>query len=476
MSFQARWARFAARGAISPRKSKLGIASLAGLVLAAATAPASYAQTQFTDAGGSFLAHVRAICPQLNAGRTNPGASPAEQDLFLRCNGALNPTAATSSQANILDQYFGVQAVAAQSDGLNLGNRPTQAVAGRLDAMASQMKGRSTASLINSGKPIMVASLDQDSVGLLGGVRESRLDGFLSVGGFKGEQDTTSTELGFDEDGYWVAAGLDYQFSDAFGAGVAVGYVDGSADFDGIGGEASGGSLDTKAWSVSAYGVFSPTEKLTVTGLFAAGSTDFDNARNISVIDQNGNPGGNGGQGAPAAINRQALGSTSADTYQATIGISYDAMTGPISITPHADLTYYKAEIDGYTESGAAGLNLRFDGQDVESLRLTAGATIAHDISMEWGTIQPYASAAAVWEMKDDAQQVLARYAAAERVAPASSFIITTNPADDLSFTVSVGAQFQWANGIRAFAEYGTVLGLDDVTYNALSFGLRKSF
>lgn len=448
--------------------------TLVALAVAAATAPGAMAQ-KFTDAADSFQNHVKYICPKLATLRSDPSGTALEQDLFLRCNGALNPTAQTTSKENILDQYFGVQAVAAQSDGLALGNRPNQAVAGRMEAMASSMKGRTA---FNSGKPILVASIAQDSSGLLGGVRQSRLDGFFSAGGFMGEQDSTSDELGFDDDGVWVAGGIDYQVNNAFGVGGAIGYIDSSAEFGEVGGQASGGSLDTTGWSISGYGVWNATNKLTVTGLISYGQSEFDNTRLINIVDQNGNPSGGGAQGNAQAVRRRALGNTEADNFQATLGASYDLITGEASLTPAVDVTWYKADIDGFSETGAQGLNLTFGSQEVESVRITAGATAAQTISASWGVFQPYVKAQLVWELKDDAQQVTAFYSAIGRVPadPASTFVISTNPSDDVSWNLGIGAQVQWSNGLRGFAELSGVVGLDNVKHGALSLGLRKAF
>ncbi|MEL6780833.1 MAG: autotransporter outer membrane beta-barrel domain-containing protein [Pseudomonadota bacterium] len=451
-----------------------------GVMLCGATANAQ----SFTDAGGSFRNHVATICPVLAQQRDT---ASNEQDLFLRCNGALSQPAAANAgltgltdQGAILDQYLGVQGIAQQADAATEATRGDQAVAGRLSAIGGQLRGRQFAGLTQP-RAILLASNDPDQfmVPDNSGLRERALDGFLSIGGYDGDQDTTSQELGFDQEGWWIAGGLDYQFSDTLIAGAAISYVDGTADFDSIGGVQSGGSMNSESWSVSAYGSLLATEKLELNGLVSFGQADFRNKRNISVVDRNGDANGGGGQSDQdnlATINRTAVSDSEADTIQLTVGGSYALyQEGGVSFTPTAELSYYNADIDGFSETGAGGLNLTYDSQEVDSLRASVGAIWQNAINTDWGVFVPYARGAAVFELQDDEQSVRARYTAAQRVSD-SSFTITTNPADESSFDIAVGASAIMPGGFSAFAEYTTVLGLDNVSHQGIALGLRMEF
>lgn len=442
------------------------------------TTTAANAQS-FDGAGGSFLDHVSTICPVL---AVNRDTATNEQDLFLRCNGALSGPSSgltgLTSQGDVLDQYYGVQNVAQQADAATKATRADQAIAGRVSAVSGQMRGRQYAGYMQP-RPILLAAANPDEITLPEGPRDSKLDGFLSIGGYDGEQDTTDQELGFDQEGFWVAGGLDYAFSQSLVGGVALSYVDGTADFKSIGGLESGGSMNSESWSIAAYGIYLPNEKWEFNGLFSFGQTDFKNKRRIEVVDRNGDATGGGGQSDQnnlAIIQRTAVSETEADTLQFTLGTSYAMYEkGGTSVTPFAELTYYNADIGGFSETGAEGLNLTFDSQEVDSLQASFGATWSKVMNADWGVFIPYARGRAVFEFQDDEQSVRARYTAAQRVSD-SSFTVTTNPADESSFDVALGASAIMPNGFSAFAEYQTVLGLDNVTHNAIAFGLRMEF
>jgi len=449
--------------------------SAATVVSAVATANAQ----AFDDAGDSFLTHVATICPVLAQQRDT---ATDEQDLFLRCNGVLSqPSAELSgltSQGDVLDQYLGVQNVAQQSDAATKATRGDMAIAGRMSAVSGQLRGRQFADLMQP-RPIILASSNPDEISLPAGPRDGKLDGFLSVGGYDGEQDTTAQELGFEQDGFWLAAGLDYAFSNSLVAGAAVSFVDGSADFDAIGGTSSGGSLDTESLSFSLFGVYLPGDKWEVNGLVSVGQADFSNSRVISVVDRNGDPDGGGGQSDQdnlATINRVATSDSEADTLQLTVGTSYLLYDqGGMSVTPTAELSYYNADIGGFSETGAQGLNLTFDSQEVDSLQASIGAIWSGVVNANWGVFLPYARGRAVFELEDEEQTVRARYTAAQRVSD-SAFTITTNPADESSFDLALGASAVLPNGFSAFAEFQSVIGLENVSHQAIAAGFRVEF
>ena len=310
--------------------------------------------------------------------------------------------------------------------------------------------------------------------------RKGKFDGFASLGGFETEQDSTSNELGFDLDGFWIAAGVDYQFSDRFIGGAALSYVDSSADFDAIGGLSSGGTTDTESTAITLYGsylVSDPFElnAFELNGLLSIGQAEFETTRTISVVDKN-----NGGINAItdnnfATVNRTATSSTDADTVQASFGASYSMYyDNGVSVTPTANLTYYNADIDGFSESGSNGLNLIFDGQEVDSLQASIGANVSRPFSADWGVVIPYARAAAVFELEDTEQTVRGRYVVAQNQS--DNFIIQTNDADSRTIDVAFGATAQFANGASAFAEYSTILGFKNVDHQAISIGVRFQF
>lgn len=453
----------------------------AGIGLSLMIMPGATAQ-DFGE-GTDFVDYVRRTCGALAGlgdGRTN-----TQTDLFQRCNGALNAPGTSdqglSAQGDILDQYIGVQGVSAQSDGLSRTSRADQFVSARLNVISGQMRSGQFANLMTE-RPVLLASNDPDSVDLSGTSlsREGRWDGFASLGGFQTDQDSTSDELGFDVDGFWFAGGVDYSFNDRLIAGAAVSYVDSSADFNSIGGLSSGGTTDTESIALTLYGSYLLTDPYELNawelnGLLSFGQSDFETSRDISIVDKNGGGINAISDGNFATVNRTATSSTDADNIQASIGVAYSMYSdNGVSFTPSANLTYYYSEIAGFSESGSNGLDLIFDDQEIDSLQASIGANVSKPYSTDWGVVVPYARANGVFELQDTAQTVRGRYAVA--INQDDSFVIRTNDADEFVVDFAVGASAQFANGASAFAEYSTMLGLENVDHQAVSVGVRIEF
>ncbi len=433
--------------------------------------------------GTDFVDYVRRTCGAL--ARLGDQRTSTQTDLFQRCNGALNAPGSSdlglSSQGDILDQYLGVQGVSAQSDGLSRTNRADQFVSARLNVISGQMRSGQFADLLVD-RPVLLASNDPDSVDLSGTSlsREGRWDGFASLGGFQTEQDSTTDELGFDVDGVWFAGGVDYSFSDRLIGGAALSFVDSTADFSSIGGLSSGGSTDTESVALTLYGSYLLSDPYALNawelnGLISVGQSDFETSRNISIVDKNGGGINSIADGNFATVNRTATSSTEADTFQASFGAAYSMYyKNGVSFTPSANLTYYNSKVDGFGETGADGLDLVFDEQEIDSLQASIGANVSRPYSADWGVLVPYARANAVFELQDTAQTVRGRYTVA--TDQNDSFVIRTNDADEFVVDLAVGASAQWANGASAFAEYSTMLGLENVDHQAFAVGVRFEF
>ena len=463
-------------------KATAVLASLVTVSMGQANAQAS--GTSFGDNSTSFRAHVAEICPVLGQSTMR---NEDQTDLFLRCNGILargqSELEGLSESGDLLDQYIGLQNIAQQSDAATQPNRAEQAVSNRVTSISSQLRSRQFAS-VGQARPVLMASNDPSAIPDMSASPRSALDGFLTFGYFDGEQNTTVDELGFEQDGYWVSGGLDYAFSDTFVVGAAATYNDSSADFDAVGSLTSGGGMESESWSVSAYGVYLPTENLEFNGLISFGQADFSNTRRISGTDKNGDGDANIANGETVAtIDRTASSESKADTFQITAGGSYAFyLDDGVSLIPDVEVSYYNADIGAFTETGADGLDLAFGDQEVDSLRVSVGGTLNRAFSADWGVLVPYVRARVISELEDDEQNIVVSYAAIQGIqrpdgSPLdSSFVITTNPADELSGDVAIGASAVWTNGFSGFAEYSTVVAFEDVTYNSLTLGLRYEF
>ena len=120
--------------------------------------------------------------------------------------------------------------------------------------------------------------------------------------------------------------------------------------------------------------------------MLSFGQTDFDHARNINLTDADVN-----GTGVSADIVRTATSSTTADTTQFAVGGSYHGLsTGNFVVTPTAEISYYKSEIDAFVETGALGVDLEFQAQEVESIQARIGANASLTYSTDFGIVAPF--------------------------------------------------------------------------------------
>ncbi len=393
----------------------------------------------------STAAYVGALCPNLTPGT----------DLRSRCAAALGASATTPSLATVALEQITPQELLAQGGVIDGAiSSGTSAVAGRVAALSQMGLGGRIAAY----RPIILAAAG-DTAGL-GGATVPPLQAFVNVVVGGGDKDANRLETGYDYNAKSITAGLDYRFSDGFTGGVALSYGETDLDFD-----ASGGKLDAEAVVVSAYGLFTLSQRVQLTALVAYGQIDYASDRNINYAES-----------ATSTISRIVHGDTNGDQWEGTITLSY-AMDGKDgwSYGPSLAVSAKRLELDAFAETGANGLNLAFEDQTAKSLQLIAGFDVSRTISTQRGVISPYARLQSVYETKDDSRSVRVRY-----VADTTGFFqgsrLTTSPPDRWRFLLGGGIAAQFTGGWSGFADAETILGLEDVTGYNFTFGLRKEF
>jgi outer membrane autotransporter protein len=344
-------------------------------------------------------------------------------------------------------------------------------VGARLNALRMGAKGFSTTGLNLSspdvGAPLSaLASLGKLLVGEggasgddEGGLLDSRLGIFVNGSVRWGSKDATERESGFDFDSEGVTLGADYRFSDTFVAGLALGYASAEADF-----ASRGGNQDSTGYSGSLYGSWYGDAGYIDT-ILSYGQVDYDSVRNIEI--------------ASLDIRDTALGETDGTQWAIGLGAGYDLGTGALRFGPTGSMSYIRVDVDGFTErtTGSSGLAMRFTDQTGESLMVKVGGQLSYAISRKWGILSPQARFDFVHEMMNDAQQLTVRFANSaptlEPGQPGDSFVVLTDNPDKNFFNWAVGLTATLANGFAGFIDYESVAGLDTITSEELSFGLR---
>jgi outer membrane autotransporter protein len=431
----------------------IGLSSLAAAPAALAQAGPSPATPALVAAAGgnpqyqSTAAYIGALCPNLTPG----------SDLRLRCAGALSaavnaaPLAANAltwiTPEELLSQSASVDGATAQA---------ASAVAGRLSSLGRVGFRGGVASLY---RPVVLASADDSAAGM-GGIEPSRLQAFVNVVGGEGDRDTDLYETGYDFNQRSITGGADYRFSDAFTGGLALSYGKTKLGFD-----SAQGVMHIRTVAGSAYGLWTVNDRIQVSAIVGYSGVRYSSDRPITYVES-----------ATTTINRLAESTTHGHQWEGTVTVSYalPASDG-WSFGPSLALSAQTLHLKAFDETGANGLNLSFPKQTIDSLQVILGFDVSKAISTASGVITPYGRAQAVFETKDDRRTVRVRYTA-DTTGFFQGISLRTSAPDRTRFLLGGGLAGQFANGLSAFADVETVVGLRDVSGYVATLGVRKEF
>ena len=334
-------------------------------------------------------------------------------------------------------------------------------VNGRLLALRSGGKGMLLAGsgLKIDGHTLSLAQLlPTDARGGAAGEFGGRWGGFVNANYNTGERDATRNEDGFDFKDAGLTLGVDYRVTDALVAGAALSWSKTDSDIDN-----NLGSVESDNFGASIY-VSYATETWYVDGRLGFANVDFDTERRIVVNSNNANEG----------IDTTARGDTDGDQISFNTGGGYNFVMGDVTVTPYGRIDYLKLDVDGFTETETKeGMGLTISDRDTESLQSAVGARVSKAISTGAGVFVPYAGLEWNHEYQNDAESLVAKYANDPFNV---SFTIPTDDPDRDYFTLSLGASAVYKNGMAAFVNVDTVLGLADTTSYALTLGGRLEF
>jgi len=198
--------------------------------------------------------------------------------------------------------------------------------------------------------------------------------------GTTASQDTEQGVAGFDADTYGFAAGADMLVADHTRAGLSVSY--GNTEVDSSGTAVQNTDIDT--YQVNLYG-FHDMGAWYADGLLGYAWQEYDSNRFIS---------------GPASTARSNY---DGQTYTVRANTGYRMSAGNgIQIIPNGGLTYINNQIDGYTETGAGGLNLRVNDYETQALYGRIGVDLAKDFNSGSTVIRPTVRAAYLYDFIGD--------------------------------------------------------------------------
>jgi outer membrane lipase/esterase len=235
--------------------------------------------------------------------------------------------------------------------------------------------------------------------------------------------------------------GLEYKYSRALMAGIALDYTNATSRLANAAGRTS-----VDAYQLGLYAAYNPSNFF-AQGLVSYGTQSYKNTRaGVLLGDVTSTP---SGTSAAAA---------------AKIGYLFDTYSGALRIGPIAGLTYASSTTKAYTEAGDAALTLSVGKQTVEALVGSAGIQMRAPIRLAGQTLLPYLNLTAEQDFKGNGRSV--QYSATSapliintfniddrshktygRIAAGVSADVTSNAALNLSLSQTFG---QGANSFNA--------------------------
>lgn len=481
--------------------------------------PANGASALQVSAGNAVQRACGALIAQgiQDGGQGGLSLTGAPGDLFLRCNELVETAFDLTGGTGPLDRSLGISdsellAAVQQVSGeellgqTSLTTRITSGqfsnIAARLNALriggANAALGGRVASTGPYNDPDRnspgYGGLSLDSRFLTGGaaagdadVAGSRIGWFLEGSFNTGDRDQTAREDGFDFDATSLTLGLDYLL-DSGVIGASVGVDNYEADFENSL-LVSGGSLEVEGTSGSLFAALY-RGNLYFDGILSFGNLDTDTVRRAVYSSTN-----TCDPATPCPGENDTLtGETDGDFVAAGATVGYDANRGNWDISTTLSLAYRDIDIDGYNETDAmgGGLPLSFADQTIESLRSILGVAFTGNFSRNFGILSPQLRIEWHHEFEDDPVPLLAKYVVEEQLTVPgaagagvfsldaaqciSCFQINSDKIDTDFALVGVGLSAVFSRRVQIYGVYDALIGLDNISSNAFSVGIRGQF
>lgn len=289
-----------------------------------------------------------------------------------------------------------------------------------------------------------------------------RLGYFVSGKLTETERIDTTLETGYELDEHGVTGGMDYVFSDKFVAGFAIAYSDTDLDYNkGTGGADSAGSSDYENISFLTYANYSVNDSFGIDGYVGWSGIDYDLKRNIKYTANGDN------------VDTTAVAEAEANKVLAGLNFIYNLSYDALLLSPMIKLDYSGTFIDQYSESQGAGLNLKYQSQNIQSFKSTLGFDVSYAVSMPWGVLLPKIKAGYVHEFLDQRRTIHASF-----VQDTTNYDLqfSTDKPDRDYFIVGGGLSTVLAHSVQLFVDYERIEGHRYLNSYTVSGGVRIAF
>ncbi len=417
-------------------------------------------QPGLNPAQAQVAAAIDTICVKLRP------VNAAQEDLLARCSDMKAGRLGLSVLPDVL-RKVSPEDVTVQGTGVVETRSPQlRPIGTRLASLRTGAAGVSVASVPDAdAKSLSAGAFTLGGWG--GGASADRgaaspLGAFINGAGSFGSKDETSREAGLDFHTAGLTAGIDYRLTDNFILGAAFNYSRTDADVT-----VTLGEVDSRSYGVGLYSTYYVGPfYLDLLGGF--NRYNYDTSRRIVYSpgpDTVGTPG--------TAVNRTATGDTDGWEYTFAAGVGYNFRLGGSTLTPYVRVDFLHQDIDGYTEHGAEGLDLRIKTQHVESLLTVLGGSVAHAFSTPFAILVPHLRGEWRHEALNGQRAIRAQFANDPFNVV---FSAPTDEPDRDYFALAAGVSSAFRKGVAAFFDYETVLGFRGVTNHSFTAGVRLEF
>ena len=388
-----------------------------------------------------------------------PSVSQAQQSLATRVGNVLE----NGICGQVSDAVLASSACVQSAGGISAAETAEVSVA---------LSGNSAAAAGSNASQTTIAQVDQQTE-RLSAVRDGSageevgdLGGFLNAFGGWGDTRLRGEEPGFDYHGGGFTLGIDQRVGDDKVVGFGFGWNRQTNEYDSAasvttgGGNVGGGELEADSYVMSLYGSWYDGP-LYVDGMFSYTFVDYEIQRSVNAAFF----GQSGGVSAETDAHQVGI----------TLGTGYQFQVAGVNVGPLAQMNYLHTRIDSYNESGFASFALGYAKQKVHSLITSIGGEVSAPISLDFGVLTPHARITWEHEFKDDPRSIDARFLLDD--SGNGNVISTVTESPDRNYArLGVGAAAQLQDGISAFVDYETLLGLRGVDAHKITAGGRIEF
>jgi outer membrane autotransporter protein len=242
-----------------------------------------------------------------------------------------------------------------------------------------------------------------------------------------------------------VTGGIDRRVAPDLVLGLLGGFSRTNADLDTL-----GSTSKISTWLLGTYGTYY-RQNWFVNGAFVYGRNSYDNNRIALSTANVSNP--KGGQYA----------------LQGSVGV--DLRYGLWIVTPELGAQYTTVRVDGFTETGAAALNVAAD--QTNSLRSSLGARVRYDLQTAWGRLTPEWRASWQHEFMDKDRDVRASFV--DQALPGTFSTTAAGAGTDFG-VIGAGINAAVADRTQVSLGYDFKFGGQDFTAHQISGRVRHVF